>query len=77
MRKSEAAHREERRARNRQYYQQNEELRARRNEYKRAYRQAHRDQVRKEKYRAAVRDGMATLTPLASAVIGELSRIEE
>lgn len=27
--------------------------------------------------RSAVRDGMATLTPLASAVIGELSRIEE
>lgn len=27
--------------------------------------------------RAAVRDGMATLTPLASQVIGELSRIEE
>jgi len=27
--------------------------------------------------RAAVRDGMATLTPLASAVIDELSRIEE
>ncbi|CRK49397.1 Molybdenum cofactor biosynthesis protein [Rhodococcus sp. RD6.2] len=27
--------------------------------------------------RAAVRDGMATLTPLASQVIGEVSRIEE
>jgi len=55
IRASENRHREERRARSRKYYNNNPDIRERRNEYKRLWRAANPDKVAQQKRREALR----------------------
>jgi hypothetical protein len=57
IRASGERHREKRLAASRRYYQENEEIRRRRNEYKKAYRKANPDKVRAQKRREALAQG--------------------
>jgi len=65
MRRSQELHREERLEKARASYQQNDEVRRRRNEYRRLYRKAHPDKIREQKRRAALRDNAAKKHTLA------------